>query len=144
MVWVFDIENTISEAQRCVEQLGFRAIFRRANVVNGHNWEEPYYDPLWSAIEDLNVPLGLHESNTSAAPQVGEQFGYNFMLRHTFSHPFEQMLAVGSFCGGGVLERHPKLRVGFLEGNCGWLPVFSWRVRGPLGRFCARWGHGVK
>src|SRR5687767_10995778 len=32
----------------------------------------------------------------------------------------EEMLAVGSFCGGGILERHPRLRVAFLEGNCGW------------------------
>src|SRR5262249_56994667 len=71
MISVFDIENAISEAQRCVQQLGFRAIFLRANVVNGHNWQEPYYDPLWSALEDLNVALGFHESNTSAASQLG-------------------------------------------------------------------------
>jgi uncharacterized protein len=139
MVSVFDIENAISEAERCVQQLGFRAIFLRANVVNGHNWEEPYYDPIWSALEDLNVPLGFHESNTSAARQVGEQFGYNFMLRHTFSHPFEQMLAVGSFCGGAVLERHPRLRVAFLEGNCGWLPFLLWRLDEHWEMFGDQW-----
>ena len=107
--------------------MGFRAIFLRANIVNGHNWHEPYYEPLWSAFEDLGVPLGFHEANNSAARQVGEQFGYDFMLRHTYAHPVEQMLAVGSFCGGGILDRHPKLRVAFLEGNCGWLPFLMWR-----------------
>ena len=144
MVSVFDIENAISEAQRCVQQLGFRAIFLRANVVNGHNWQEPYYEPLWSVLEELNVPLGFHESNTSAAPQVGEQFGYNFMLRHTFSHPFEQMLAVGSFCGGGVLERHPRLRVAFLEGNCGWLPFLLWRLDEHWEMFGDQWAPELK
>ena len=144
MVSVFDIENAISEAQRCVQQLGFRALFLRANVVNGHNWQEPYYEPLWSVLEELNVPLGFHESNTSAAPQVGEQFGYNFMLRHTFSHPFEQMLAVGSFCGGGVLERHPKLRVAFLEGNCGWLPFLLWRLDEHWEMFGDQWAPELK
>ena len=108
MLSVFNIDDAISEAQRCSKQLGFRAVFLRANIVNGHNWHDPYYEPLWSALEELNVPLGFHESNTSAGRQVGDQFGYDFMLRHTFSHPFEQMLAVGSFCGGGILERHPK------------------------------------
>jgi predicted TIM-barrel fold metal-dependent hydrolase len=107
MISPFDIDDAIAETRRCVEQLGFRALFLRANIVNGHNWHDPYYEPLWSALEDLGVPLGFHESNTSAARQVGEQFGYDFMLRHTFSHPVEQMLAVGSFCGGGVLERLP-------------------------------------
>ena len=144
MVSVFDIESAISEAERCVQQLGFRALFLRANVVNGHNWQEPYYEPLWSVLEELNVPLGFHESNTSAAPQVGEQFGCNFMLRHTFSHPFEQMLAVGSFCGGGVLERHPKLRVAFLEGNCGWLPFLLWRLDEHWEMFGDQWAPELK
>ena len=144
MVSVFDIESAISEAERCVQQLGFRALFLRANVVNGHNWQEPYYEPLWSVLEELNVPLGFHESNTSAAPQVGEQFGYNFMLRHTFSHPFEQMLAVGSFCGGGVLERHPRLRVAFLEGNCGWLPFLLWRLDEHWEMFGDQWAPELK
>jgi predicted TIM-barrel fold metal-dependent hydrolase len=59
---------------------------------------------------------------------VGEQFGANTMLSHTFSHPVEQMLAAASFCGGGILARHPNLRVACLEGNCSWLPFFLWRL----------------
>jgi uncharacterized protein len=144
MVSVFNIDDAISEAQRCVKQLGFRAVFLRANIVNGHNWHDPYYEPLWSALEELNVPLGFHESNTSAGRQVGDQFGYDFMLRHTFSHPFEQMLAVGSFCGGGVLERHPKLRVAFLEGNCGWLPFLLWRLDEHWEMFGDQWAPELK
>jgi uncharacterized protein len=144
MVSVFDIDGAISEAQRCVKQLGFRAIFLRANIVNGHNWEEPYYEPLWSALEELGVPLGFHESNTSAARQVGDQFGYNFMLRHTFSHPVEQMLAVGSFCAGGILNRHPKLQVAFLEGNCGWLPFLLWRLDEHWEMYGDQWAPDLK
>ncbi len=144
MVSVFNIDDAISEAQRCVQQLGFRAVFLRANIVNGHNWHDPYYNPLWSVLEELDVPLGFHESNTSAGRQVGDQFGYDFMLRHTFSHPFEQMLAVGSFCGGGVLERHPKLRVAFLEGNCGWLPFLLWRLDEHWEMFGDQWAPELK
>ncbi len=128
MISPFNMNDAVSETQRCVTELGFRAIFLRANIVNGKNWHDRYYDPLWSALEQLNVPLGFHEANNSAAHQAGEQFGYDFMLRHTFSHPMEQMFAVGSFCGGGVLDRHPQLRVAFLEGNCGWLPFLLWRL----------------
>ena len=109
MISPFDIDRAVQEAERCVKQLGFRAIFLRANIVNGHNWHEPYYEPLWSALEDLGVPLGFHEANNSLAHQAGENFGYDFMLRHTYAHPVEQMLAVGAFCGGGILDRHPKL-----------------------------------
>src|SRR4030095_11638179 len=33
-----------------------------------------------------------------------------------------------SFCAGGILERHPRLRVAFLEGNCSWVPFLLWRM----------------
>lgn len=128
MISPFDIKTAIKEAERCVKQLGFRAIFLRANIVNGHNWHDDYYEPLYSALEELDVALGFHEANNSLARQSGDNFGYDFMLRHTYAHPVEQMLAVGSFCGGGILDRHPKLRVAFLEGNCAWLPFLLWRL----------------
>jgi predicted TIM-barrel fold metal-dependent hydrolase len=50
------------------------------------------------------------------------------MLRRVFAQPVEQMLALGSICGGGVLARHPGLRVAFLEANCSWLPWLLWRL----------------
>ena len=40
----------------------------------------------------------------------------------------ELMLAFASFAAGGVLERHPRLRCAFLEGTCGWLPWWLWRL----------------
>src|SRR5436190_1960330 len=30
--------------------------------------------------------------------------------------------------GGGILQRHPKLKVAFLEANCSWLPWLLWRL----------------
>ena len=128
MVSPFDIEDAVSEARRCVREMGFKAVFLRPNQVLGRNWHDPYYQPLWSTLEELGVPLGLHEGVGAAMPTVGDQFDDHDLLRHVFSHPGEQMLAVGSFCAGGVLERHPNLRVAFLEANCSWLPFLLWRL----------------
>ena len=50
------------------------------------------------------------------------------VLINAFRNPIELMLAVGSFCAGGVLERFPDLRVAFLEGNCAWLPWVLYRL----------------
>ncbi|PYN41119.1 MAG: hypothetical protein DME00_32630 [Candidatus Rokuibacteriota bacterium] len=63
------------------------------------------------------MPLGFHEGLGAYLPQVGDRFARNVMLRHTVCHLGEQMLAAVSFCGGGILERHPRLRLAFLEGN---------------------------
>ena len=143
MISPFDIDLAIQEAERCVKQLGFRAIFLRANIVTGHNWHEPYYDPLWSALEDLGVPLGFHEANNSLARQAGDNFGYDFMLRHTYVHPVEQMLALGAFCGGGILARHAKMKIAFLEGNCGWLPFLLWRLDEHWEQYGDQWAPGL-
>lgn len=37
-------------------------------------------------------------------------------------------MAFASLAAGGVLERHPRLRCAFLEGTCGWLPWWLWRL----------------
>ncbi|PYN73194.1 MAG: BarH protein [Candidatus Rokuibacteriota bacterium] len=128
MISPFDVDDAVAETRRCVKELGFRGIFLRPNPVNARNWHEPYYGPLWSELEALDVPLGFHEGLGAHLPQVGDRFGRNVMLRHTVCHPAEQMLAAVSFCGGGVLHRHPRLRVAFLEGNASWAPFLLWRM----------------
>jgi predicted TIM-barrel fold metal-dependent hydrolase len=139
MISPFSIDDAVAETERCARDLGFRGVFLRANVVNGRNWHDPYYDPLWSTLERLDLPVGFHESNSSAVRQVGEQFEPSFMLRHTFSHPVEQMMALAAICGGGVLERHPRLRAAFLEGNCSWLPWLLWRLDEHAEMFADVW-----
>ncbi len=128
MVSPFDIEEAVSETKRCSRELGFKAVFLRPNLVGGRNWYDTYYEPLWATIEEQGISLGFHESQGPLLPQVGSRFGSNAMLRHTVTHPFEQALALMAFCGGGILERHPDLRVGFLEGNCSWVPFVLWRL----------------
>jgi len=128
MLSPFDVGSAVEEADRCAKDLGFVSVFMRANIVNGHNWHEPYYEPLWSALEDLDLPLGWHEASTSGSSQTADNFTDNFMLRRLYAQPVEQMLAVGPMCLGGVLARHPKLRTAFLEANCSWVPWLLWRM----------------
>jgi len=128
MISPYSMEDAVSEARRCGEQLGFRAIFMRANPLVDHQWQSEYYEPLWDALEALNMSIGFHESTNTGRNQIGERLNPNFMLRRVFAQPLEQMLALGCFCGGGVLARHPKLRAAFLEANCSWLPWLLWRL----------------
>ncbi len=128
MISVYDVNDAVEEAHRVVEDLKFKAVFVRSNIVNGKNWHDPYYEPLWNALEALNIPLGFHEASGSRSRQSAENYDPNFGLRRIYAQPFEQMLALGSFVAGGVLERHPGLNVAFLEANCAWLPWMLWRM----------------
>jgi predicted TIM-barrel fold metal-dependent hydrolase len=128
MISPHDVRDAVEEARRAVETLGCRAVFVRPNPVKGRNWHDPYFEPLWAELERLKVPLGFHEGFGPYLPQVGDRFGADLQMVHTACHPMEMMLAVISMIGGGVLERHPNLRVAFLEGNCGWVPFLLWRL----------------
>ena len=128
MISVYDINAAVEETRRVVDAFGFRSVFLRSNIVNGKSWHDPYYEPLWNTLEELNLPLGFHEATGSRSRQTGEQFEPNFGLRRVYAQPMEQMLGLGSFVGGGILERHPKLKVAFLEANCSWLPWLLWRL----------------
>lgn len=61
-------------------------------------------------------------------PTAGaDRFDTRFAM-HACSHPMEQMMALLALIEGGVLERHPQLKVGLLESGCGWLPYWLWRL----------------
>ena len=51
-----------------------------------------------------------------------------FLEEHTIGHTFEQMAATIQVVLGGVLERFPRLRVGFMEGMVGWIPMLAERM----------------
>ena len=128
MISPFDIDEAVAEAKRCATELGFRAVFMRSSIMEGRNWFDEYFEPLWATLEEYELPVGFHESSSSAARQTGDFFEPNFMLRRAVAQPMEQMLGLVSLCSGGVLARHPKLRAAFLEANCTWLPWLLWRL----------------
>jgi uncharacterized protein len=128
MISPYDMNDAVGEAQRCRRDLGFRAVFLRSNPLVDQQWHDSYYEPLWDALEELNLSLGFHESTGTGKNQLGQRLEPNLMLRRVYAQPFEQMMALGSFCAGGVLARHPRLRVAFLEANCSWLPWLLWRL----------------
>jgi len=51
-----------------------------------------------------------------------------YVFNHIISHPFEQMFAMMSLICGGVLERFPRLKVGFMEAGCSWAPYWLARM----------------
>ena len=129
MLSVYDINGAVEETQRVVKDRGFKAVFLRSNIVTGKPWHDPYYEPLWETLERLQIPLGFHQATGSSIPQLNRPwFGSLAGVHRAYGQPIGQMFAVGSFLGGGILERHPNLHVAFLEANCSWLPWLLWRL----------------
>jgi predicted TIM-barrel fold metal-dependent hydrolase len=122
------VDSAVDELEYAVDKLGLIGAFLRPNPVNGRMWHDPSYDPLWSALEAMDVPVCFHEAGAVLLPQVAtDRFDHHSMW-HVCTHPQENQISMVSFVLGGVLERHPTLRAAFLECGAGWLPYWMWRM----------------
>src|SRR5947209_6683226 len=83
-------------------------------------------------IEELGVPVGFHPTGQSSLrDDIARRYldhPNGRVIGIAGRNPMELMLAFASLAAGGVLERHPRLRCAFLEGTCGWLPWWLWRL----------------
>jgi predicted TIM-barrel fold metal-dependent hydrolase len=127
LVALHDPAGAAGEAERLAAR-GFPAVFVRPNPIRGRTLDDPAYEPLWTACERRGLAVGIHEGVGAHLPTAGADRFRTFFACHAASHPIEQMLAMAALIGGGVLERHPGLRVAFLEAGCGWLPYWLWRL----------------
>ncbi|BAX92836.1 amidohydrolase [Mycobacterium shigaense] len=74
------------------------------------------------------MPLGVHGAPGTHLPKIGVDRFTNYIQVHCISFPFDQMTAMTAMVSGGVFERHPQLRVAFLEAGAGWVPFFIDRL----------------
>lgn len=135
MISLHDVSEAVKEARRAVDELGFVAVFARPEPLKAMPWHSRYYDTLWSALEELAIPIGFHSAASAGeVRQIGDLFGDDLLLRHICEHPMSNMLAMVDVIGGGVLERHPKLKVAFLECYCGWVSFLLHRMDGAMAK----------
>jgi predicted TIM-barrel fold metal-dependent hydrolase len=79
---------------------------------------DPVYDPLWSACQDLDVPVAHHSGQGS--PDYGPHSFATFLWvaeMPWFAHRPLTHLVIG-----GVFERHPGLKFVMTEQGCEWIP----------------------
>lgn len=107
---------------------GLRAAVLWPNPVLGRTLGAPELEPFFGACEASNVPVLLHEGTHTRVETAGASRFSTHFSQHACSHPMEAMMAFLALLEGGVFERHPRLRFGFLESGCGWLPYWLWRL----------------
>jgi predicted TIM-barrel fold metal-dependent hydrolase len=90
--------------------------------------DDPDLEPLWQVMNDLHLPI-LHHSFFYEPPYFP---GYrdiwgNSAIARTAAHPWGAQRSLAYVICGGILDRHPNIKVGFAETGHGWLP--SWLLR---------------
>jgi hypothetical protein len=110
-----------------VKQLGLVAV-TVPPALRDRNLDHPSLDPFFAEAAALALPVGVHGAPGMHVPTPGADRFENYVQVHCVSFPFDQMLALTALVLGGVFERHPALRVAFLEAGVGWVPYFAERM----------------
>jgi predicted TIM-barrel fold metal-dependent hydrolase len=125
-----DPEAAAKEAARCVKDLGFKAIMLNPAPVGQYRLYSPEMDRLWATIQDLDVPVGIHCGALNASdPFLYDYFPDLLYAQGVSAFAIGNMIACASMIIGGVLERHPKLRVAHLEAGSGWVAFWLYRLQ---------------
>jgi predicted TIM-barrel fold metal-dependent hydrolase len=125
-----DVEGAVTEI-KWAREAGLRGVLMPAFDEDSPLFSMKY-EPIWSVLEALDMPLNIHPGPSSvttrqfsalgmqAAPHPGCVLPiYNGQTQYLCHQILTQLI------WGGVLERHPRLRVVITETGSGW-------VRGEL------------
>jgi predicted TIM-barrel fold metal-dependent hydrolase len=125
-----DPELAAKEAARSVKELGFKAVTINPSRVGPYPIYAPEMDRLWATISDLDVPVGVHCGALNASDTYLYEMYPGLMYAQGISaFIFGNMAAIASFIIGGVLDRHPELRIAHLESGSGWLVPWLHRMQ---------------
>lgn len=78
------------------------------------NYQDDNMAPMWEAIEDAGIPVSFHIGEGFVSGRGG--FGTGALVQLS---PFRQIF--GQLAFGGVFDRHPKLKVAFVEAGINWV-----------------------
>jgi predicted TIM-barrel fold metal-dependent hydrolase len=124
VVSMVDPAEAARELERCVTQYGFVGCMLHARD-DVHEVGESWYDDLYACAEQYDVPVAFHAGGSEIHSEGRFR---TFLAQHTLGHTHEQICCTIQIVYGGVLERFSRLRVGFLEGMIGWIPMLAERM----------------
>jgi predicted TIM-barrel fold metal-dependent hydrolase len=83
------------------------------------DFSAPVQDPVWDEIEEAGLPVTHHIGETPPKTPCAVNGLVVGMMVNVDS--FREQFAKYIF--GGILDRHPKLRIGWFEGGIAWVPT---------------------
>jgi aminocarboxymuconate-semialdehyde decarboxylase len=99
----------------------------------GRQLDDRELDPLWAALEGIGKPAFIHPHYCIGAGDLG---GYGHTLPLGLGFPMETTVALARLLLGGVVQRHPDLKLAAAHGG-GALPFLA-------GRLDAFWRHDAR
>jgi aminocarboxymuconate-semialdehyde decarboxylase len=113
-------ELSIEQLEHCTGVLGMRGV-EISTAVNGLELDDPAFARFWAKAEELGCVVFIHPFGTSLGERVNR-----FYLQNVIGQPIETTIALSHLIFGGVLDRHPGLKILAAHGG-GYLPFYTGR-----------------
>jgi predicted TIM-barrel fold metal-dependent hydrolase len=121
MVNLDNVAEGIEELERAA-RLGLAGAMITEYPLEDRRYDQPEYEPFWSAAESLGMPLSLH----TATRRQGKIRGAGAKtLRDASSRATKAFYPALSMCDmifSGVFDRHPRLTLAIVEFELSWAP----------------------
>ncbi|HEX9445249.1 MAG TPA: amidohydrolase family protein [Candidatus Binatia bacterium] len=114
---VAEIERAVAKGHKGVVYPASPMEFRAVPHIN-----DPAYDPIWAACQDLGVPLCFHSGASKKIQMApGATFGPAAAAAfRDITRSVSSIAVLANFILSRVLHRFPKLKVVFAESSLGW------------------------
>jgi predicted TIM-barrel fold metal-dependent hydrolase len=120
-----DVDEAITELHRAAD-LGMKGLNQKSTLVQGREWWDPYFDPIFRELQNLHMPIIFHETRNGSLGH--DRFHRNFFFSHMVGRVLETMIASMTLVCGGALERFPELKVILLETGASQMPWWIGRM----------------
>ena len=97
----------VQELETAVKKQGLKGA-AIGGVVNGVEFSDPKFHPVWAKAEELGVPLFIHPQGV---PELSKRLSGNGWLGNTIANPLETTIALSHLIFEGTLDRFPGLKV---------------------------------
>ena len=136
-VFLNNLDDTLAEVRWAKENMHVFGGILLPNVAPNSAllplWD-PHYEPLWELCEELDVVINIHAG--SGLPDFGDHEAARAIMLIELAWYAHR--AVWHLIFGGVLDRHPNLRIVLTEQGTSWIP----RGLDTLDWFHRRMTHG--
>lgn len=118
---MLDRDRALDELNRAAKLPGMRGVYLGTNI-DGRDLDDPIFEPVFERIAQLDLPVFLHPIQ----PVGGKRLDF-FYMHNALGFPFDTAIAACRLIFGGVLDRHPSLKVNLPHAG-GVLPILIGRV----------------
>ena len=110
----------VEELETAVKKQGLKGA-AIGDVVNGEEFSNPKFHPVWAKAEELGVPLFIHPQGL---PELRKRLAGNGWLANTIGNPLGTTIALSHLIFEGTFDRFPSLKVIAAHGG-GFLPSYA-------------------